>query len=492
MKPITALYLSHRWFGIAMCLFIAMWCFSGVVMMYIGFPQMTKDEYYAGLQPLAAEQIQTSPQALLKHAPQNSNIEQLLLTSSAQRPIFLMKTSAAAWQGMYADTGELIIDLGKDQIVSIAEDFYRTQHASQSHIGLHQEQLEMDQWSVSSGLNPYRPLHRVSINDEIGTELYISALTGQVVRDTHRSERIWNWLGANLHWIYPMQLRKHRDLWVGVIIVLCLAGLFSVITGAIIGVKRLRLKRRYRSGAVTPYRGIAKYHHLLGLFSVIFLFTFLFSGLMSVGPWGIFNSNTSFTEQKLRYQQQPESLNSKLIYAQPDAIKQLLRQYASTPIKQIAWHWIGGQAYVTLHTTKQDVKTVFSPESSEKLQAKINLAMPSLIPTSEIVQQQKLSHYDLYYYSRHNSHRPLPIARVKFNDPESTWFHIDLTSGEILSRLTSKDRVARWIYNGLHTFDFTFLIYNRPAWDILLIFLCGFGLLFSVTSVVIGVRYLKR
>jgi len=30
------LYLWHRWLGIVLCLFMAMWFISGVVMMYVG------------------------------------------------------------------------------------------------------------------------------------------------------------------------------------------------------------------------------------------------------------------------------------------------------------------------------------------------------------------------------------------------------------------------------------------------------------------------
>lgn len=32
------LYLIHRWAGIVLCLFFAMWFISGVVMMYVGYP----------------------------------------------------------------------------------------------------------------------------------------------------------------------------------------------------------------------------------------------------------------------------------------------------------------------------------------------------------------------------------------------------------------------------------------------------------------------
>ncbi|MCY4040242.1 MAG: PepSY domain-containing protein, partial [Gammaproteobacteria bacterium] len=62
----------------------------------------------------------------------------------------------------------------------------------------------------------------------------------------------------------------------------------------------------------------------------------------------------------------------------------------------------------------------------------------------------------------------------------------------ILSRLTERRRVERWIYQGLHTYDFNLLISNRPAWDVWMIFLCGVVFVFSVTSVVIAVRFLRR
>jgi len=407
MMPKRLLYVSHRWLGVAMCLFLAMWCVSGVVMMYVGFPELTQDEYYAGLEPLAADRIAVGPEEPLTMVDSGVNVEQLLLTSSGERPVYLLKAAGAAWQGMHADTGARIRQMPADAVVASAVHFYKAQHPEyeaqhpeQTAVGEYLEQLHMDQWSVSDGLHPYRPLHRVAIDDGLGTELYLSSLTGQVVRDTRRSERIWNWLGANLHWIYPVQLRKHRSTWENVIIVLALAGLVSVITGAIIGFTRLRLKRRYPDGSRSPYRGMTKYHHVIGLAGLVFLLTFLFSGLMSVGPWGIFDSNSSFAEQRQRYQQ-------------PDG-------------------------------------------------------------------------------PRHNSARPLPVLRVKFDDPEATWFHIDPSTGQILSRLTERRRVQRWVYQGLHTYDFNLLISNRPAWDVWMIFLCGFVFVFSVTSVVIAVRYLMR
>ena len=35
------LFLIHRWAGVVLCLFMAMWFVSGVVMMYVGYPKLT-------------------------------------------------------------------------------------------------------------------------------------------------------------------------------------------------------------------------------------------------------------------------------------------------------------------------------------------------------------------------------------------------------------------------------------------------------------------
>lgn len=486
------LYFSHRWLGIAMCGFLAMWCISGVVMMYVGFPELTRDEHYAGLEPLVADRVNVALEEPLALADSEARIEQLLLTSSAERAVYLLKEEGASWKGMYADTGATIAQLPAEAAVAAAVGFSRAGHSDKAVTGKHLERLHMDQWSVSDGLHPYRPLHRVSIEDGMGTELYVSSLTGQVVRDTRRSERIWNWLGSNLHWIYPVQLREHRGLWEQVIIVLTLAGLVTVITGAIIGLTRLRLRRRYRDGSSSPYQGMTRYHHLLGLLASVFLLTFLLSGLMSVGPWDVFESNSSFSEQKQRYRQRDGLERSAPAYSDVQEVRQLIRQGAPFPVKEIAWHWIGGKSHVSLHGARQEVQYVPAPAETEPLEQRVHRGMNSLIPGSGILRLRQLDRYDLYYYSHHDRHRPLPALRVEFADRESTWFHIDLSTGEILERLTARRRLERWIFKGLHTFDFTLLISNRPAWDLVMISLCSGIFIFSVTSVVIAVQYLRR
>ena len=154
------------------------------------------------------------------------------------------------------------------------------------------------------------------------------------------------------------------------------------------------------------------------------------------------------------------------------------------------WHWLGGKAYSVLHTSSQRIMA--RPDGSEATLAdQIQSALPALIPDSTIESQQLLDQYDLYYYSHHERSRPLPILRVIFNDEENSWFHIDPSTGEVLEKLTSATRLQRWLFNALHSLDFSFLINHRPVWDVLVITLCSLGFVFSATSLIIAWRRLR-
>jgi uncharacterized iron-regulated membrane protein len=161
--------------------------------------------------------------------------------------------------------------------------------------------MEVDQWSLTASLDVHRPLHHVKLNVGANTELYISSTTGQVVRDTTAMERGWNWLGTTIHWIYPVQLRRNVSLWENVVIYLSLAGVFAAFTGIIIGTIRLRIRRPYKQERMTPYTGVQRLHHVFGLIIGGFVLMFIFSGMMSMNPWGVFDSDISLDDQLDRY-----------------------------------------------------------------------------------------------------------------------------------------------------------------------------------------------
>jgi hypothetical protein len=127
------------------------------------------------------------------------------------------------------------------------------------------------------------------------------------------------------------------------------------------------------------------------------------------------------------------------------------------------------------------------PLSVESLVARLKEAAPD----TPIVAQQLLTKYDSYFYSR-SGHLPLPVLRVKFADPMTTWLYIDPVMSQLLSSVPKYGRVQRWLYNGLHSLDFSFWYNQRPLWDIGMIVLLLGELVSSSPGVVLGFRRLRR
>jgi hypothetical protein len=125
--------------------------------------------------------------------------------------------------------------------------------------------------------------------------------------------------------------------------------------------------------------------------------------------------------------------------------------------------------------------------------AQIREKLRRLMPDAQLLQLETLHAYDDYYYSRRpeNGGRVLPVIRARFDDSAQTWFHIDPQTGQILERSTRANRIYRWLYNGLHSFDILWLWERRPLWDIVVIAFSAGGLALSIIGLVAGVKRLR-
>jgi hypothetical protein len=476
------LYLVHRWLGVAMCALFALWFATGVVMMYVEYPELTEEERLATLPPLDFGRVAVAPDEAAARSGLQADVATIALTVLGSRPAYKVRDETGAVAVVLADDGSRFAGHGPASALEVAQ---HSGFASDGALAAYDGLVDIDQWTVSAVLDEHRPLHRIAIGDGRGTVVYVSSTTGEIVRDTHRAERLWNWVGSTLHWIYPYQLRRHVGLWTELLTYLSLAGVISVITGAVIGMLRLRLRRRYRARDVTPYRGAAKWHHLLGLVGLVFLSTFIFSGLMSMAPWGLFDSASSEEEQTRRYAQggeEPAAWHA----VEPRTIP------SDGAVKEVEWRRVAGLTHAVVSRSAGDREVVVDglrgEESLRTVRARIAAALPALVPDARITAAGLVTEYDDYYYSRHNRYRPLPVYRVEFDDPERTWFYVDWTTGAVVLRYTTAARVQRWLYNGLHSLDFSFLTRRGVLWDATLIVLSVVGFVFAATAVVVGWR----
>lgn len=482
-----SLYLVHRWLGVVMCVLFAMWFATGIIMMYVEYPELTEEERLATLPALDFGQVRISVDEAVAASGFAGNIATITLAAIGPRPAYRLRADAGGLAVVYADDGTMFAGHSPPSAVDVAQ---HSGFAANGELATYDRALDVDQWTVSAVLDEHRPLHRVTLGDARGTVVYVSDTTGQIVRDTHRTERFWNWLGSTLHWIYPFQLRRHVDLWTNLQIYLSVASIVSVATGAVIGLLRLRLRQPYRGLNASPYAGAAKWHHVLGLVGLVFLATFTFSGLMSMTPWGLFDSASSEAEQISRYARGGGGDLTEWTEFEGQAEARALGA------KEVEWRRVAGLSHAVVSRTADDREVVTESAGGEdtlrQVRARIQGALPALIPDASIVTAALVTEYDDYYYSRHNRYRPLPAYRVEFDDPESTWFYVDWTTGAVVLRYTSAARVQRWLYNGLHSLDFALLTRRGLLWDATVILLCCVGFVFAATAVVVGSRRVAR
>ncbi|MCM5680652.1 PepSY domain-containing protein [Schlegelella sp. S2-27] len=453
------LFLAHRWLGLAGCLLILLWFASGFVMMYVPYPELTDDERLPALKPLDVHAIKAFPSDAAA-ACGAADVLRLRALQPAAQPIFAVLCSGEAWRAIDARDGAPVrVDA---QAAARAAEQYGGAPSTGARL------IDQDQWSISTSLHPHRPLWRVEVAG--GGVHYVSSRTGEVVRDTSRMERGWNWVGAVVHWLYPTVLRSRSELWHWTVVGLSAYALFTAILGTVIGVLRWR---RYASGRRTPYRGWMMWHHMAGLGTAVFVLAWLLSGLLSMNPGGVFSVGRL----------PPTPLNT--FTAGASRVP-----HGAAGAKEIEWirDGEGVLTWVRRSSTDSELRRGDQPVAVNEAYVRRRVSGLGFGAPSTV---ERLDELDLYYHAR-NASRPLPVWRVRFADPQATWVHVDGRSGQVFSVVDRSKRVARWLYHGLHSWDFQFLLQHRPLWNVLMLAAMAAGFFFSVTSVVVAWRRLTR
>jgi hypothetical protein len=470
------LYLGHRWLGIACCVLFAIWFASGVVMMYVAFPNLDAKERWAALPDLSWSKVRISPDQAMAAAELKTFPRELRLVMQDGEPVYRLPGADGQRKAISAVDGRALGDISPETAVAVAR--HHPAAVAPVLLGI----VDRDQWSVTARFDPLRPLFLIGLGDAAGTELYVSQRSGEIVLDTRRHERAWNWLGAIPHWIYLTVLRQDAPLWRQVVMWTSGTCLLVAVSGIWIGLLRAGLRRRYASGRITPYRGWMAWHHLTGLLAGIVLLTWMFSGWLSVNPFDLFARRSDSRAAELRY-------------AGHDAptIAATLPALDLPGVVEARFIWVGGTPLMLLvhRDGSQSVADPASGASRTLSSERIFDAATRLLPEATMTLRQRLDQPDAYWYS-HHQHRVLPVLRAGFDDAAETWFHLDPTSGEILGRSDRSSRLYRWMFNALHSFDFAFLIAHRPAWDVVVIVLSLAGLVISISGIVIGWRRLRR
>ena len=483
------IFIIHRYLGFGLSLLFVVWFLSGFVMMYASYPTMKQHQRLQQLPTLNLSQYRILPSEAVQRAGITDTVKTIRLGMLLNRPIYRIVTQQNKHRAVFADTGDLLPRVDTALGSRIARAFVNNTSQPQSVETL----TQIDQWMAAHRSQGYLPeVHRFVMNDPAQTYVYVSVYTGEVVQMVNRQQRFWAWLGAIPHWIYPTILIRNRPVWSQVVIWASLAGTIMCVAGIVMGFVRYK-RSQANAWAFSPYRKKwFRWHHYTGFVFGIFVFTWVLSGLFSMSPIDLRPDTKQRLAELMAWSGGP--LNPAGFTVLPGRADTLLRSQLA--LKEIQLIQILGKPYYLVY--QDDFHTRVLAADNQQAQPFAQFPTEPFIATlktfngdSRIQETKILMEYDDYYYSRTHEKR-LPVLRVKVDTPEQSWYYVDLKTGQLILKHEKGSRFERWLYHGLHSLDFSFLIYNRPLWDIIVWTLMLGGTLVSVTGLVLTGKWLRR
>lgn len=502
LKPV--ILFIHKWLGVLLALLFLMWFVSGLVLYYVPFPSLTTSERLAGLPPL---EVPSGCCLTAQDAGQRAGVKftEARFGMHMGTPAWRLLSagamlsddeaggkggSAPRWVVIDARSGEARPALSDAQVVALAQAF-----SGRAVVGF--EMVDADQWSTAQSLNAHRPLLRMALDGGDGLELYVSPSSAEVLRDTRRSERFWNWLGAIPHWFYFSQLRQWNEARKNLVVSTSLLGVVAVFSGLVLGIWQLFLN----PARWIPYRSFwPRWHHVAGLTAGTVTFTWILSGLLSVNPWHVFSSRAAPASERAAWQGAAPSV--RLNPAQ--SLSAALAISPDIQPREIDLLRLGGQAWYRVRGTagqmlvRADGLPGAAPEASPLLPDKLlQSTLVQLRKGAGLPRLSRLDSYDELYYSREYAddrnkkfNRPLPVWRATWEDGLAVY--ADPASGRVLMRQDASNRWQRVLYNGLHSFDFAFFMERPWLRGAFIIILSLLGMALCITSCLMAWRVLTR
>jgi hypothetical protein len=413
--------ILHRYVGVAVGLLMLLWCLSGIVMLFVHYPDVSRDERLARLSPIDWSRCCTF----------GNSLQPPLLVSSAAvedlagSPVLRLRLAGGERHVIDLATGQPVHHVSAETALATALAFRG------AHGGGTVTPVVSDQWTVSGEFDRGRPFWRVRLADREATDVYVSQSGGEVMQRTTASSRVLNWMGAVPHWLYPTILRQDTKLWAQVVIWTSLVGTFLTLTGLYLGVVAWR---PFHDRRLSPFRGLMTWHHLVGLATGVLTLTWVFSGLVSMNPWGFLESPDDPAIERLAGG--PPTFGDVQI-----ALLAVAQHHPAAAQVRVAP--LAGQLFVLAGGQRYDAQGRPAPLGAADL-ARAGDGLGA------VAAQGMIRAEDAYYFAHHEP-VTLPAWRVLRKD--GTRVYLDPASGEPLAVIDPAAQQYRWLHKGLHRLD---------------------------------------
>lgn len=462
-KVVAGLVWFHRWLGVTTCLIFALWFASGTVLLFEPFPSLGPADRAELAERVDLDAVQVAPGVAIAAAGSSASAVRLVQRGGA--PVYIV-TKTGAVVVIDATSGEPLAPLDPQAA------------------GATSPPIDYDQWIVSNQFDQLRPLYRISLADSAGTVLYRSAVTGEVVQRTTRSQRGWNWVGAVLHWVYFTPLRSSFDAWDQTVWWLSLLCTLVATAGIILGILRTGVALKQRVPSLSFYRvKWLRWHHILGLFSAIFVLGWIVSGWLSMDHGRLFSRGQPTSDQAAGYY--GTGFDNALADVRPDALRGLGETW------QVDFTTVAGKPIITpsrLSASSARFTGDGVPLADREFEALVRTGITSAWGAAPTSFDPVLA-TDMYALAEG---WPQPSLRANPGRQDLPEVVVDGRNGAILTVMDRSRKAYAWLYYGMHTFNVPGLTTRPQLREMLVLIPLLLGFVFSITGVVIGWRRVKK
>lgn len=463
----------HRWTGLLVCLFFALWFASGAVMLFEPFPSLPTAERLSRGELLDPASIAISPAEALAARPKADSLQ---LRARDGQPIYVLGLEGQAPIVVDAKSADVRGRLSAEAAGLIAGAFTGMRPLRVD------ANVEYDQWIVHEGFNAGRPYHRVTLDDPAGTVLYVSSWTGEVRQKTTRVQRALNSVGAVPHWLYWTAIRQHWAFWDSLVWWLSLLALGSAMIGFILGLYRFVQSRARGGSGWRVYVSWWRWHHVLGLTAGLFLLGWILSGWLSMDHGRLFSRGGA--SESAVAAMKGQSLAEAVGAISPGEIASL------QPASSIEFRSLAGNSFMRLLQPqgRSVIQSSGAPAREALPEEWLLAGLRAAYPQATSIVGSATDPAPLYARAEE---LPETARLYLVQTPDLHRVYVDATSGEILVDMDASRRTYAWIYYALHTYQVPGLA-GRDALRIpLMLLLLAAGFSLSVTGVVIAYRRLR-
>lgn len=421
-RAVARVHRAAAWIGAGCAL---VWFVSGMVMLFVTYPDVDEGERLAWRPPLAA---------LPERPPEVGASSRLRYRVLGDRTVVDVSGPA----------GSRTVELDGRPLAPLAADGVAALVPPSVGAGLRLDTVlaRPDQFTLFPSHRAQLPLARLENRD--GVIVHVALATGEIVQRTTRRERVLAWLGPIPHWLYPAALVEHRAVWRQLVLWLAGIGMVSTASGLALGLWSLRRRR-------SPFtRRWLRAHHHLGLVFGFVTFTWCFSGALSLGPFR-WSPGSAPAAPELTALGGTFDPASPAIAVGPAAA---LATCAPLIVRELELRAVLGRPSWICRASRTDSLIVDAATGATRTRvtgaevvARLQAAGVTLgAPPAAIGA-------DAYVYPSRHGRTAEPLIRVVLADGSATRIYVGAADGRPVARYGPRARAERWLYHGLHSFD---------------------------------------